>query len=68
MHGQHLPLPAGPLCWHPMERQIVTYTDMHVLQEAVLAADVTCGLSLGEYTALTFAGAIRCAMPGACSA
>ncbi len=25
----------------------------------MLAADVTCGLSLGEYTALTFAGAIR---------
>ena len=27
----------------------------------MLAADVACGLSLGEYTALTFAGAIRCA-------
>ncbi|KAK9835003.1 hypothetical protein WJX81_003400 [Elliptochloris bilobata] len=27
-------------------------------EEAVLAADVACGLSLGEYTALTFAGAI----------
>ena len=35
--------------------------NMRVLQEAVLAADVTCGLSLGEYTALTLAGAIRCA-------
>ena len=31
-----------------------------MLQEAVDAADVTCGLSLGEYTALTYAKAIRC--------
>ena len=30
------------------------------LQEARDAADVTCGLSLGEYTALTYAKAIRC--------
>lgn len=29
------------------------------LQEALDAADVTGGLSLGEYTALTFAGAMR---------
>ena len=29
------------------------------MQEAVKAADVTCGLSLGEYTALTYAEAIR---------
>ena len=29
------------------------------VQEAVDAADVTCGLSLGEYTALTYAKAIR---------
>jgi hypothetical protein len=29
------------------------------LQEAVQAADVAAGLSLGEYTALTFAGALR---------
>ena len=28
-------------------------------QAALDAADVTCGLSLGEYTALTFAGAVR---------
>ena len=30
-----------------------------ILQEALDAADVTGGLSLGEYTALTFAGAMR---------
>jgi len=30
-----------------------------VLQAAVEAADVACGLSLGEYTALAFAGAFR---------
>lgn len=29
------------------------------MQEALDAADVTGGLSLGEYTALTFAGAMR---------
>eukprot|EP00983_Pelagomonas_calceolata_P089852 1157352-Pelagomonas_calceolata.AAC.4 len=30
------------------------------IQAAVDAIDVTCGLSLGEYTALAFAGAMRC--------
>ena len=30
-----------------------------MLQEAVQSADVAAGLSLGEYTALTFAGALR---------
>jgi [acyl-carrier-protein] S-malonyltransferase len=33
-----------------------------MLQEAVQAADVTAGLSLGEYTALTFAGALKYAL------
>lgn len=31
-------------------------------QAAIDAIDVACGLSLGEYTALAFAGAIRCAV------
>ena len=30
-----------------------------LLQEAIQSADVAAGLSLGEYTALTFAGALR---------
>lgn len=30
-----------------------------LVQEAVKAADVACGLSLGEYTALSFADAFR---------
>ena len=30
-----------------------------LVQAAVDAADVACGLSLGEYTALTYAKAIR---------
>ena len=46
---------------NPWYHNMANNERVDVLQEAVLAADVTCGLSLGEYTALTFAGAIRCA-------
>ena len=31
-------------------------------QQIIDSVDVTCGLSLGEYTALAFAGAFRCVM------
>ena len=31
------------------------------MQEVISQADVAAGLSLGEYTALTFAGALKCA-------
>ena len=31
------------------------------MQDLVSQADVAAGLSLGEYTALTFAGALKCA-------
>jgi len=37
----------------------VYYIHGCLLQAAVDAADVACGLSLGEYTALTYAKAIR---------
>ncbi len=32
-------------------------------QDIIDSVDVTCGLSLGEYTALAFAGAFRCVLP-----
>jgi hypothetical protein len=32
-------------------------------QDIIDSVDVTCGLSLGEYTALAFAGAFRCMLP-----
>jgi hypothetical protein len=32
-------------------------------QDIIDSVDVTCGLSLGEYTALAFAGAFRCMPP-----
>ena len=31
------------------------------VQDIISQADVAAGLSLGEYTALTFAGALKCA-------
>jgi [acyl-carrier-protein] S-malonyltransferase len=31
-------------------------------QYVIDSVDVTCGLSLGEYTALTFVGAFRCVL------
>ncbi len=31
------------------------------VQDVISQADVAAGLSLGEYTALTFAGALKCA-------
>lgn len=31
------------------------------MQDIISQADVAAGLSLGEYTALTFAGALKCA-------
>lgn len=37
------------------------------MQEVVRAADVACGLSLGEYTALAFADAFRYVLPPAVS-
>ena len=36
-----------------------TLTPTRLMQAAVDAADVAAGLSLGEYTALAFAGAFR---------
>lgn len=32
-------------------------------QDIIDSVNVTCGLSLGEYTALAFAGAFRCMLP-----
>ena len=44
----------------PLSHKAFTaYLDCSTVQEALDAADVTGGLSLGEYTALTFAGAMR---------
>jgi [acyl-carrier-protein] S-malonyltransferase len=36
-------------------------------QDIIDSVDVTCGLSLGEYTALAFAGAFSCAGSSRCS-
>ena len=38
---------------------LINETVALLVQGAVDAADVACGLSLGEYTALTYAKAIR---------
>jgi malonyl CoA-acyl carrier protein transacylase len=46
---------------------VATTCGMH-WQAAVDAVDVAAGLSLGEYTALAFAGAFRCAPLNALSA
>ena len=48
------------LWWQAHQLTCMSSTsDTVVLQAAVEAADVACGLSLGEYTALAFAGAFR---------
>jgi hypothetical protein len=58
-------------CWHTIQPAIyvASLAAVEVLraqekgQDIIDSVDVTCGLSLGEYTALAFAGAFRCVLP-----
>lgn len=63
-----LPLPHCSVV-SPLSQAFAAYIGCTAVQEALDAADVTGGLSLGEYTALTFAGAMRyyCMLPNVCS-
>ena len=59
INGEHLMLSTQPAIYVTSLAAVEVLRARDGGQQIIDSVDVTCGLSLGEYTALAFAGAFR---------